>query len=99
MTEFDESVIVEFADMLYRQAASIVIVYTMVGALVGAGIGAGLGTALRIGSVMVAVVVGAVVVGMAAYQSGRQKAFALRLQAQVALCQVQIEANTRAARS
>ncbi len=99
MTKYDESVIVEFADSLYEQAESIVRLYTAVGVLVGAGIGAAIGGMLLSGSGFGPAVIGAIVVGGAAFQTGRQKAFALRLQAQVALCQVQIEANTRPASS
>jgi hypothetical protein len=39
--------------------------------------------------------VGALLVGVTAFRMGQEKAFALRLQAQTALCQLQIEANTR----
>jgi hypothetical protein len=40
--------------------------------------------------------IGAILGGAMGYAIGTEKAFTLRLQAQVALCQVQIEANTRA---
>ncbi|HEU4887372.1 MAG TPA: hypothetical protein VFV49_05755 [Thermoanaerobaculia bacterium] len=93
MTKYDPSVIVEFADYLYAQAASVVLGYTVVGILAGGGIGAVIGTML--GEGVIPIVIGAAIVGVIAAQLGRQKAFALRLQAQVALCQVQIEANTR----
>ena len=94
MANYDSSVIVEFAEKLYNQAATIVTTYTIVGALVGAGIGAAVGNAIQV-SPMVVALVGATVVGAIAFELGQQKAFAYRLQAQVALCQVQIEANTR----
>jgi hypothetical protein len=95
MATYDPSVIVTFADSLYAQAASIMGVYSVVGGLVGAGIGAVIGNAIHDGSSVVLGLIGAVIVGAIAWQLGRQKAFALRLQAQVALCQVQIEANTQ----
>ena len=89
---YDAQVIVTFAERLYKQAASIAATYALLGALVGAVIGAAVGSAW--GSWSVVMLVGAVVVGALAFAVGQQKAFALKLQAQVALCQVQIEANT-----
>jgi positive regulator of sigma E activity len=89
---YDAQVIVAFAERLYRQAATIAATYALLGALVGAAIGAAVGNAL--GSLFVVMVLGAVLVGALAFAIGQQKAFALKLQAQVALCQVQIEDNT-----
>ena len=48
-----------------------------------------------LGGALIGGSIGALVLGLIAFSLGQQKAFALRLQAQVALCQVQIEANTR----
>ena len=92
MVNYDAQVIVTFAQRLYKQAASIAATYALLGALVGAAIGAAVGNAL--GSWFVVMVVGIVVVAGLAFAIGQQKAFSLKLQAQVALCQVQIEANT-----
>lgn len=94
MATYDASVIITFTDKLYSQAASIVAIYTVIGVLAGAAFGGGIGSAAHLPWVVVALG-GAAVVGVAAFQLGQQKAFSLRLQAQVALCQVQIEANTR----
>jgi hypothetical protein len=92
---YDASVIQEFADRLYREAASIVIKSTIFGALVGA-----------IVLVVLAVVVqqrenlgtgaaiGALLGGLVGYSRGESRAFELRLRAQQALCQVQIERHT-----
>ena len=93
MPDYDASVICEFAESLYSQARGVVLSYTLAGILIGASVGAAIGSSFRQGGVFG--IAGAVIVGAIAYQLGRQKAFALRLQAQVALCQVQIEANTR----
>jgi hypothetical protein len=95
MAAYDPSVIVTFADSLYAQAATILGAYTLMGALVGAGVGAAVGSVIPDISSVVLGLVGAVFVGAVAWELRRQKAAALRLQAQVALCQVQIEANTR----
>jgi hypothetical protein len=95
--KYDRAIIVQFASKLYAQARSIVLGYTVLGFLLGAVValfvfklmgvsGAG------IGELMVAAVPGMYL----GYRLGTERAFALRLQAQVALCQAEIEANTRA---
>jgi hypothetical protein len=94
MAAYDPSVIFSFADKLYEQAAGIEGAYAAGGAVVGGIIGAVLGGAVA-GSSLTGGVIAAVIVGAIAWQIGGQKAAALRLQAQVALCQVQIEENTR----
>lgn len=98
MVKYDAQVIVKFAEDLYRQAGSIAATYAVLGALVGFGIGAAvLGSAIRDGGALIGGALGAVLLGALAFKVGQQKAFAVRLQAQVALCQVQTEANTRGA--
>ena len=90
---YEAAVIVESAERLYRQAASIVFSSTVLGLLIGA-IGGPivfiLATQSRSGLAALAGV-GALVGGLMGYVRGRERAFALKLQAQVALCQVQIE--------
>ncbi|MEA2342460.1 MAG: hypothetical protein QOF63_629 [Thermoanaerobaculia bacterium] len=93
MAAYDPSVILTFADKLYEQAAGMEGAYTMGGVVIGGAIGAVLGGVA--GSTLMGGIIAAIVGGAIAWQIGRQKAAALRLQAQVALCQVQIEANTR----
>jgi len=93
MAAYDPSIILTFADRLYEQAAGIEGAYTMGGLVLGGAIGAAAGAAL--GSSLSGGILGAIIAGLIAWNIGRQKAAALRLQAQVALCQVQIEANTR----
>jgi hypothetical protein len=87
MATYQPRVIEEFADQLYTQAARIIALYTAVGVLIGGGIGysvAGGGSAL----------LGAIVLGGLGFALGQQRAFLLKLQAQTALCQLQIERNT-----
>jgi hypothetical protein len=95
MAAYDPSVIVTFADGLYGQAASIEGTYALAGALIGGAVGGAIGAAIAGGSSLMVGIFGAAIVGVVGWQVGRQKAAGLRLQAQVALCQVQIEANTR----
>jgi len=91
---YDARVIVTFAEQLYKQAGSIVLTYAIIGLLAGFGLGYVLSGALGIHP-LVEPALGALVVAAVAYTIGRQRAFALKLQAQMALCQVQTEANTR----
>jgi uncharacterized membrane protein len=93
MVSYDALIIVTFAERLYKQADSIAVTFAIVGALAGAAIGAAVATNLG-GSGLVGLAIGAVVIGAVALNIGEQKAFSLKLQAQIALCQVQIEANT-----
>lgn len=89
MVQYDSRVIQEFADKLYKKAKSIVLSYSFFGALLagGAGIGFSLGVATSIYFALVGCLLG--------FFAGHQKAFSLKLQAQIALSQVKIEQNTR----
>jgi hypothetical protein len=88
MTEYDPTIIHKFADEMYRRADGIVITYTLIGAAIGL-----IGIAIPLG--VLGALLGAVVGGAIGYGIGNQKAFSLKLEAQVALCQVKIEENTR----
>ena len=94
MVSYDASVIEKFATKLYRQAGSVVFVATVAALFVGAAAGAAIGSGSRDSSGGLAVG-GAIVFGAIGYYAGQARAFARRLQAQVALCQVKIERNTR----
>jgi hypothetical protein len=95
-TRYDPTVIQRFADRLYEEANRIVYTYAVGGFVIG-GVGAGaLGmSAGGIGAVPIAGLVGGVVLGCLFAIAGYAKGNAMRLQAQTALCQVQIEANSR----
>jgi sulfite exporter TauE/SafE len=96
---YDENIIHTFAGRLYSRAASVMVSYAILGAILGAIGGTfltavsrdlaqlvGLPPVLAAGSVL------GLLVGLAV---GAEKAFALKLQAQILLCQAQIERNTR----
>lgn len=93
-TQFDPAVIHSFADRLYAQANSIVYQYAFLGFLVGCAVGGALGTSAFGSGLVPGLVAGLVVAALAAI-AGRERGFTLRLQAQTALCQARIEANTR----
>ncbi len=89
--EYDEAVIEKFAHQLYARATSAVVGYTLLGVLVSL-VGAtflpeGIEGILRLAVLFIA--------PLAGFAIGQSKAFLLKMQAQTALCQVQVEKNTR----
>ena len=88
-TQYDPQVLQTFADMLYAQARRLVITGAILGALVVGGV------ALVAAKSGVAGIIGALVGVLIGMALGQSRAFALRLQAQTALCQLSIEKNTR----
>ena len=87
-TVYDPDVIQQFADNLYTKAKSIIQSYTLMGVIP-------FGFAGFIMGGPVFGVIGAVTGGIIGYSIGKEKALAHKLQAQTALCQVQIEKNSR----
>ena len=85
---YDPKIIGIYANALYRRADWIVFVWTIIGAVFGAAICGFYGG-------QAGLLLGIVVGGIMGYSEGQSRSFFLRLQAQLALCQVQIEANTR----
>ena len=92
MTTYDPQVIFQFADRLYRQATQAIASSAIIGVVIGLAIGYYLQKSIGLYAL-----IGAVVLGLIGYVLGTQRAFALKLQAQTALCQVKIEENTRKA--
>ncbi|HEU0135176.1 MAG TPA: hypothetical protein VFR28_10160 [Allosphingosinicella sp.] len=90
MANYDPSIIQEYADKLYSRADFIILGWTVFGAIVGYLAGSMLGGE---GMRLFAVIIG----GALGYGVGEQRAFLLKLQAQLALCQVEIERNGRVA--
>lgn len=101
---YDAAIIRKFANMLYRQATLVVITNTLIGAAIGCGIYILLmilGSIASMGSARGSddgIIIGAAIGGAIGFWQGLQKAYWLKLHAQVALCQVEIEHNTRALR-
>jgi len=86
--KYDPQIIEKFADKLYSKAKTIIITYTVLGLVIG-GI-AGTFVLPVIGSL-----IGALLFAVFGFSLGSEKAFHFKLEAQVALCQVQIERNIR----
>ena len=87
---YDPAVIQEFANRLYAKAGGIIRSYTILGVMLLGFAGLATGEPI-LGAV------GAVIGGVVGYSMGKEKAFAHKLQAQTALCQVQIEKNSQSA--
>lgn len=88
MVEYNPALLKEHADSLYTRALKVILGYAMFGAALGFGIS----TFLPIAELKI---VFGVFGAIAGFFIGQGKAFALKLQTQLALCQLQIEINTR----
>ncbi|MCA6602996.1 MAG: hypothetical protein ACK5U6_13830 [Pseudanabaena sp.] len=92
---YDERILREFADRLYNRANFIVLGYTVLGGLIGVIAFASLFPGLFRSNESLAIMITSVIGGSIGCAMGSEKAFWLKLQAQTALCQAQIERNTR----
>jgi len=93
-TQYDPAVIVKLANTLYKKAEQIVGLYTFVFGLI-AGCGGLMAAPAFRQSPPIGFIAGAIVGALVGYMIGTDRAFSLRVQAQMALCQKQIEENTR----
>ena len=101
MAQYDEQILQQFADRVYRKAARVTLTYLVVGALLGALIGltpvfiwSWKGTPASQPSIGGSELECIVLFGLIFASVGESKRFAWKLQAQVTLCQMQIERNT-----
>jgi len=101
--EYDPSIIELAAARLYSKADAVVMGSIATGMVIGAAFGAipltSLGAAWPIPSIfgVATLIVGALLGAIIGYTVGDARAFGYRIQAQSALCQLQIERNTAAA--
>lgn len=95
-TQYDPSVIVKQADLLYSQANTIAITYCIAGLILGP-IVAALAAAQIAGSgeLKIAAFVGAIIGAIGGLAIGQSRGQALRFEAQIGLCHLQTEFNTR----
>jgi hypothetical protein len=101
ITSYDESTILIHADRLYRRAHAITTMLTLTGILSSMLATwllcrTGLLWARHPDSAVPVLMLAAIVGGLCGWAVGIERAATLRLSAQLALCQVQIERNTRA---
>jgi hypothetical protein len=94
--KYDPNIIREHAAALYSRAARIVFMTGFLGFVAGGIVGIFLGAPTG-GKPGIFGLFGALLGVVVGVSIGRGRAFALQLQAQMALCQVAIEANTRRA--
>lgn len=96
---YDSSVIQEYASIMYAQAARIIrsetIKFAFLGLIFFIVLGAFLSTKFNVGSTSILIigVLGVLGGGYYGYQQGLLKSFELKLEAQRALCFVEIERN------
>ncbi len=95
MTQYDPTILQTFANRLYARANSIIAAYALFGIVLGS-IGGWYVSTLTSGSGPLVIALLAILFGAMGYTIGSGRAFMLKFQAQQALCQRQIEANTRA---
>jgi hypothetical protein len=96
MATYDSKVIYRFAEELYARADAIVGQAVIIAALLGIVLVAAARVLVPKEMILtVLAVAGSVVVGWSMYKSAERQAFKLRLEAQMALCEVRIEENTR----
>ncbi|MDM8559412.1 hypothetical protein [Candidatus Parabeggiatoa sp. HSG14] len=88
MISYDKKIIQQQSERMYWSAKVTQIAFPVVGALIGGSVGY---KAFKI----VGAVVGSAGVGYAGYRYGKASALQTKSEAQKALCQVQIEENTR----
>ena len=88
MPSYDPEIVRRYANRLYRQARSIIFWYTLIG--LGAGALTGLYPPVARYSRLFAILG-----GVWGFAVGEARAFRCKLRAQEALCQLQIELNTR----
>jgi VIT1/CCC1 family predicted Fe2+/Mn2+ transporter len=86
--EYDPTIIDQLAERLYGKANTATVLYTIIGALLGAAL-----VILLTGQLNLGIIIDMLIVGIFGYLYGKEKAFAFKLQAQMALCQAEIEAN------
>ena len=88
MVTYDAKLLREYADRLHRSASQTLVMYSLAGTVTGASVG-------LVSHDLEQTVVAAILVGILGYLMGKGKASRAKLEAQLALCQVQIEENTR----
>lgn len=102
---YEPEVISKFADALYLKADRLVkrmtIKYGFGGLIVGIVVGSFMSQKMNSGSMFIIAsgIIFALVTGYLGAKDGEEKAFLIRLEAQMALCQVEIEKSSRGTNS
>ena len=97
MEDLNEGIVEQYAGHLLKRASSVVVSFTVVGVIGGAALGSAPGflshSLIPAGTKYFAVLLGAVAGGFLARSIGDRRALGLRLQAQMALRQLQLESR------
>ena len=96
--QYDPSIIQKQANLLYRSANAAILFLTLLCAFAGGTMGGVLGDHGKSPSDRIEwgfVIIGLLIGGLIGYIIGSRVAFSMKLRAQLALCQVYIEYNTR----
>jgi hypothetical protein len=97
MEDLNEGIVEQYAGHLVKRASSLVVSFTVVGVIGGAALGAAPGflshSLIPAGTKYFAVLLGAIAGGFLARSIGDRRALGLRLQAQMALRQLQFESR------
>jgi sulfite exporter TauE/SafE len=97
MANYDPAILQAFANKLYARANGIIGGYTLAGIIVGGVGGWVFDRSFQTGNSEWIIAGSALLIGLFGFTLGSGRAFLLKFQAQQALCQRQIEMNTRAA--
>lgn len=95
MVTYDEKIIYEFAERLYKQADTLLWSYGFIGAVLGFLLGYLGSIAARSSDRVLFALVGAGICAGIGIARAQGQVFELRLKAQTALCHAKIEQNTR----
>ncbi|EFK96320.1 membrane protein [sediment metagenome] len=95
MAQYDPAFVKDFANTLYKQANTVVPTHFFIGMFTGMFLFGIISSALVNTIDILIVSLGVLIGGVLGLSSGRYRAYELKLQAQLALCQVKIEENLR----
>ncbi|MBL8744765.1 MAG: hypothetical protein JNK58_00255 [Phycisphaerae bacterium] len=95
MPKYDEHIIEQYADRLYRRARGVILNWAVALGVFFGGLAYFLARAADVESLSFVGAVGAAIGLVVGFLIGTERAFAIRLKAQQTLCQLQIEKNTR----
>jgi len=95
MIEYDPKVIEQFASRLYSQSKATTMRHFFIGLGLGIIVFGAVGNAMIGGFDALIISIGAIIGGIMGFGSGQNRAFEQKLNAQMALCEAKIEANTR----
>lgn len=95
-TKYNPEIIQQFADQLYNLASWVVFIWTTLWLFIGGGCTFYIAHKYyAVNDIDKFIIIGSILGACIGYNIGQTKAFSLRFRAQRALCQKQIEENTR----